>query len=210
MKTFGTRFSLTSFAKRVQRLTAEQRSAISCTGLGSLLSIPNHSLNRVFLTELMEAWDSNQRAFAVGSGEIEMSLLDVALILGIPVVGNRVGLTEEEPFSDLEKQYGAAHGRRKVAMSSLEARLDSIGEVVSDDFVRSFLLYTIGTFLCSNDGKVDSRYLFFLRDLNEVSKFAWGAAVVEDLCQWLDKRKENNVQYVGGCLIFLQVSLTSI
>jgi len=91
-------------------------------------------------------------------------------------------------------------------MSFLENRLDSIGDAVSDDFVRSFLLYTIGTFLASNDGKVDSRYLRFLGDVGEVSGFAWGAAVIDDLCQWLDKRKEQNVQYVGGCLIFLQVS----
>lgn len=139
---------------------------------------------------------------------MEMSLLDVVLILGLPVVGKRVVFTEEEPFSELEEFYGAARGKRKVAMSSLEARLDSLGEVVDDDFVRTFLLYTIGTFLSSNDGKVDSRYLSFLVDLDEASRFAWGAAVVEDLCLWLDKRKQNNVQYVGGCLIFLQVSFT--
>ncbi|KAJ1377664.1 Aminotransferase-like, plant mobile domain, partial [Sesbania bispinosa] len=203
VKSFRTRFSLTSFAKRVQRLTEEQRSAISRTGFGYLLSVPNQSLNKVFLTEVIEAWNCERRAFEVGSGEISMSLLDVALILGLPVVGNPVVL-EEEPFSDWEELYGAARGKRKVTMASLEARLDSLGEIVSDDFVRTFLLYTIGTFLSSNDGKVDSRYLSFLGNLDNVSRFSWGAAVVEDLCQWLDKRKENNVQYVGGCLIFLQ------
>ena len=97
--------------------------------------------------------------------------------------------------------------KRKVAMSFLENRLDWIGEDVSEDFVRCFLLYTIGTFLASNDGKVDSRFLRFFEDLDEVSGFAWGAAVVDDLCQWLDKRMEHNVRYVGGCLIFLQVSV---
>ncbi|XP_073225841.1 uncharacterized protein [Cicer arietinum] len=204
VKNFSTRFSLTPFAKRVQLLTAEQRLAISRTGFGNLLSIPNHTLNKVFLTEVMEAWNSDRQVFEVGSGEIAISLLDVALILGIPVVGHRVELKEEELFSDFEGQYGALPGKRKVAMATLEARLDTIGDVVSDDFVRSFLLFTIGTFLSSNDGKVDSRYLSFLGNLDGVSSFAWGAAVVEDLCQWLDKRKENSVQYVGGCLILLQ------
>jgi hypothetical protein len=207
VKNFSHRFSLTSFAKRVQSLTDEQRSAISRTGFGSLLLIPNHSLNKVFLTEVMEAWNSERHVFEIGSGEIGFSLLDAALILGIPVVGHRVELAEEQLFSELEEEYGASHAKRKVAMTTLEARLDSIGEDVSDDFVRSFLLFTIGTFLSSNDGKVDSRYLSFLGNLDDVSGFAWGAAVIEDLCQWLDKRKDNNVQYVGGCLIFLQVSL---
>ncbi|CAI8584142.1 unnamed protein product [Vicia faba] len=204
VKNFSTRFSLTPFAKRVQSLTDEQRLAISQTGFGSLLLVPNHSLNRVFLTEVMEAWNSELRVFEMGSGEIGFSLLDVALILGLPVVGHRVELSDDELFSKLEEEYGASRAKRKVAMASLEARLDSIGEVVSDDFVRSFLLFTIGTFLSSNDGKVDSRYLSFLGNLDGVSGFAWGAAVIEDLCQWLDKRKGNNVQYVGGCLIFLQ------
>ncbi|KAK7390221.1 hypothetical protein VNO78_25520 [Psophocarpus tetragonolobus] len=204
-KPFSTRFSLRSYGKRVQQLTPEQRSAVSRTGFGNLLSVPNHTLNKVFLTELMDAWRCESRAFMLPfGGEIRMTLLDAALILGLPVAGNAVNLTEEEPLSDLEVSYGATKGRRKVAMSFLENRLDSIGDVASEDFVRSFLLYTIGTFLASNDGKVDSRFLQFLVDLEEVSGFAWGGAVVEDLCQWLDKRKELNVQYVGGCLIFLQ------
>ncbi|KAI5391479.1 hypothetical protein KIW84_076338 [Lathyrus oleraceus] len=204
VKNFSTRFSLTPFAKRVQSLTDEQRLAISRMGFGSLLLVPNHSLNKVFLTEVMEAWNSELRVFEMGSGEIGFSLLDASLILGLPVVGHRVELSDDELFSELEEEYGASRAKRKVSMASLEARLDSIGEVVSDDFVRSFLLFTIGTFLSSNDGKVDSRYLSFLGNLDGVSGFAWGAAVIEDLCQWLDKRKDNNVQYVGGCLIFLQ------
>ncbi|KAG5071040.1 Protein MAIN-LIKE 2 [Glycine max] len=205
-KPFSTRFSLRSYAKRVQLLTPEQRSVVSRTGFGNLLLVPNHTLNKVFLTELMDAWSCERRAFVLRSGEeIPMTLLDAALILGLPVAGNPVNLTEEEPFSELEESYGATETKRKVAMSFLENRLDSIGEDVNEDFVRSFLLYTIGTFLASNDGKVDSRFLRFLEDLDEVSGFAWGGVVVDDLCQWLDKRKENNVQYVGGCLIFLQI-----
>jgi hypothetical protein len=206
VKNISTHFSLTAFANRVKHLTEEQRLAILRTGFGSLLSIPKQTLNKVLLTEVMEAWNSERRVFEIGSGEIGFSLLDVALILGLPVAGHRVELVEEELFSELEEEYGATRAKRKVAMATLEARLDSIGKVVSDDFVRSFLLFTIGTFLCSN-GKVDSRYLSFLGNLDGVSGFSWGAAVIEDLCQWLDKRKDNNVQYVDGCLIFLQVSL---
>ncbi|KAL2337598.1 hypothetical protein Fmac_012044 [Flemingia macrophylla] len=205
VKPFSTRFSLRTYAKRVQQLTPEQRSAISRTGFGNLLSVPNHSLNKVFLTELMDAWSRDRRAFSLRSGgEIGMTPLDVALILGLPVAGNPVSLVEDEPLSDLEELFGATEAKRKVAMSFLENRLDLIGDVASDDFLRSFLLYTIGTFLSSNDGKVDSRFLRFLEDLTEVSGFAWGGAVLDDLWYWLDKRKEHNVQYVGGCLIFLQ------
>lgn len=205
VRNFRTRFSLTSYAKRVQQLTEEQKSAIGKTGFGNLLLVPNHSLSKVLLTELMDTWSCEKQAFVFDWGEIGMTPLDVALILGLRVVGNPVVLEEELPFSDLEEEYGATKGKRKVAMGCLETMLDSLGESVSEDFIRTFLLYTIGTFFSSN-GKVDSRYLLFLRNLGDVCQFAWGAAVIEDLSQWLDKRKENNVQYVGGCLIFLQVS----
>ncbi|KAE9603176.1 hypothetical protein Lal_00018684 [Lupinus albus] len=205
VKNFSTKFSLTTYNKRVQKLTEEQKTAISKAGFGKLLLVPNNSIRKDLLTDLMETWCCEKQAFMVASHEIRFTLLDVALILGLPVTGKSVLFKDEEPpFSDLEELYGATRGTRKVAMASLKARLDSIGEDVSEDFVRTFLLYTLGSFLSSNDTKVDSRYLCFLRNLDDISKFSWGASVIEDLSQWLDKRKKNNVQYVGGCLIFLQ------
>lgn len=195
--------------KRVQQLTEEQRSVITKVGFGSVLLVPNHTLSKNLLAELMERWDCEKQAFVFHLGEISMTLLDVALILGLRVVGNPVVLKDDEPFSDLEEEYGATTLKRKVTIASLESRLDSLGDSVSDDFIRAFLLYTLGTLLFPNSiGKVDSRYLSFLRNLDDVCQFAWGAAVIEDLSQWLGKRKENNVQYVGGCLMFLQVSVS--
>lgn len=138
-----------------------------------------------------------------------MSHIDAALILGLRVVGNPVILNDDIPFSELEEQYGATmyKNKRNVTVASLESKLDSLGNSTCDDFVRAFLLYTLGAFLFPNsNGKVDSRYLSFLQNLDNVCKFAWGAAVIEHLAQWLDRRKEDNVRYVAGCLWFLQVS----
>ncbi|CAL0306300.1 unnamed protein product [Lupinus luteus] len=205
VKNVSTKFSLTTYNKRVQKLTEEQKTAILKAGFGKLLVVPNNSIRKDLLTDLMDTWCCEKQAFMVASREIGFTLLDVALILGLPVTGKSVLFKDEEPpFSDLEELYGATKGSRKIAMTSLKARLDSIGEDVSVDFVRTFLLYTLGSFLSNNDAKVDSRYLCFLRNLDDISQFAWGASVIEDLSQWLDKRKKNNIQYVGGCLIFLQ------
>ncbi|KAI4356145.1 hypothetical protein L6164_000191 [Bauhinia variegata] len=205
VRSLSTRFSLTSYVKRVQQLTDEQRSVITKMGFGNLLSVSNHSLSKNLLAELMERWSCEKQAFIFDSGDISLELLDVALILGLRVLGNPVLLKDDEPFSDLEEEYGATILKRKVTVASLESRLDSLGETVSEDFIRAFLLYTLGSFLFPNSsGKVDTRYLSYLKNLDDVCQYAWGAAVIEDLSQWLSKRKENNVQYVGGCLIFLQ------
>ncbi|GLT69177.1 hypothetical protein SLA2020_413500 [Shorea laevis] len=132
--------------------------------------------------------------------------MDVALILGLRVVGKPVVLRDDEPFTDIEKEYGAVLWKRKITVASLQSRLDALGGVVNDDFVRAFILFTFGTFLFPNaNGKVNSRYLSFLKNLDDFCHYAWGAAVVDDIVNWLNKRKETNIQYVGGCLIFLQI-----
>ena len=204
---FSTRFSLPSFVRRVEKLTDDQRTAIKKTGFGHLLEMPTQTLNKNLLVELMERWSCEKHAFILLPGEIVITLMDVALILGLPVKGDSVVLKEDEPFSDLEKEYGATISNRKITVSSIENKLESIGEIANDDFVRAFLLFTFGTFLFPTaNGKVDSRYLSLLKDLDNVHQMAWGAAVLEDIIKWLSKRKEMNVQYVGSCLIFLQVS----
>ncbi|XP_070049113.1 protein MAIN-LIKE 1-like [Nicotiana tomentosiformis] len=209
VRNFSTRFSLPSFIKRVNKLTGSQKDAISRTGFGSLLLIPDQMLSKNLLVELMERWDYEKRAFVLSPGEITISLLDVALILGLRVTGNPVVLLADTPFLDLERGYGVALWNRKITVASLEQRLDSLAETNNDDFVRTFLLFMFGTFLFpSTSGKVDSRYLYLLENLDKVSKFAWGAAVLADVFHWLYRRKKEKVQYVGGCLIFLQLCLT--
>ncbi|XP_057971276.1 protein MAIN-LIKE 1-like [Malania oleifera] len=203
---FSTRFSLPSFFKRVEKLTDDQRIAIQRIGFGNLLLIPNLTVSKKLLVELMERWNCKKHAFILSPGEITITLLDVALILGIRVIGEPVVLKDDEPFSELEREYGAVIWKRKVTVASIESRLESFSGVASDDFVRTFLLFMFGTFLFPNaSGKIESRYLSFLKDLGTVHQYAWGAAVVEDLFKWLCKRKEMNVQYVGGCLILLQI-----
>ncbi|XWS13054.1 hypothetical protein CRYUN_Cryun36dG0004400 [Craigia yunnanensis] len=204
---FSTRFSLSSFVKRVEKLTDDQRNAIKKVGFGNLLLIPNQMLSKNLLVELMERWDSEKCGFMLLPGMIKITLMDVALILGIRVIGDPILLREDESFSDLESDYGAALWKRKITVASLESRLDSLGEVANEDFVRTFILFTFGILLFPNaNGKVDSRYLSFLKNLDDIGQFAWGAAVLEDVFMWLNKRKESNVQYVGGCLILLQIT----
>ncbi|CAN1134173.1 Protein MAIN-LIKE 1 [Linum perenne] len=203
---FSTKFSLPTFVKRVEKLTDEQRNAIKRTGFGNLLLFPSHMLSKNLLSELMDKWDYDKLGFEIGSRIVPITLMDVALILGLPVVGEPVILKEDEEFTDLEVEFGAAVSKRQIGISSIKKRLDSLGETCNDDFVRTFLLFTMGTLLFPNSSdKVDSRYLSLLRNVDDVSHFAWGVAVLDEILTWLKKRKESSIQYIGGCLIFLQI-----
>lgn len=206
-ESFSTRFSFPSFLKQVERLTDDQRTAIEKTGFGNLLRIPNQTLNKNLLAELMRRWSTVKHAFILPPGEIRINVMDVALILGLRVVGAPVILDGDRPFIHLQREYGAETWNQKITVASLKSRLNSLGEICNDDFVRTFLLYAFGTFLFPNaNGKVDSRFLYFMKDTDGICEFAWGAAVLEDVLMWLDRRKEMTVQYVGSCLAFLQVS----
>ncbi|KAK4776399.1 hypothetical protein SAY86_005087 [Trapa natans] len=203
---YSTKFSSPKFVKRVEALTDEQRKVIEKTGLGNLLLIPNQTMNRKLLLELMDKWSSARQAFIIPQGELTLTPLDVALIMGLRVKGDPVLLKDDEPFSDLEEEFGATPEKRKIPINFLESKLDSLGGVVNHDFLRTFLLFTFGVFLFpESSGNVDSRYLSFLRNPYDACKYAWGSAVLDEILMWLNKRKDSSTQSVGGCLTFLQI-----
>nr|GME08687.1 serine/threonine-protein phosphatase 7 long form homolog isoform X3 [Ipomoea batatas] len=179
---FSTRFSLPSFVKRVKKLTEAQKEAVRRAGFGNLLLIPNQMLCKNLLVELMERWNCDKSSFVLPHGEITISLMDVVLILGLRVTGNPVSIGDNTPFLNLERGYGAVLWNRKITVASVEERLESLGETDDDDFLRLFLLYMFGTLLFpTTNGKIDSRYVYLLRDVDNVDQFAWGAAVLEDI-----------------------------
>lgn len=204
---YSTKFSSPKFVKRVEALTDEQRNMIEKTGFGNLLLIPNQTMNRKLLLELMDKWSSERQAFILLQGELTITSVDVALIMGLRVKGVPVLLKDDEPFSDLEQEFGATPEKRKISVYSIESRLESLGGVANDDFLRTFLLFTFGIFLFpDSSGNVDSRYVSFLRSPDDICKYAWGSAVLDEILMWLSKRKDLNTQSIGGCLTFLQVN----
>ncbi|XP_019052669.1 PREDICTED: serine/threonine-protein phosphatase 7 long form homolog isoform X4 [Nelumbo nucifera] len=201
----STKFTVSSFVKRVEKLSDNQRNAIKRMGFSHLLVMPNQNLSKTLLAELIERWNCEKKAFELPPGEIKATLMDIALILGIRVTGEPVVLTDE-PFSELEKVYGSSSQNRQITVASLERRLQSLSMVTNEEFIRTFILFIFGALLFPNaDGTIDSRYLYFLKDLDKVPHFAWGEAVLRDLYFWLDRRKRETVEYMGSCLIFLQI-----
>ncbi|KAJ4978186.1 hypothetical protein NE237_008966 [Protea cynaroides] len=206
VENINTRFPVSTFVRQVEKLSDEQKNAIKKTGFGHLLIMPNQKLSKTLLAELMDRWSCEKKAFVLPPGDIRISLMDVALILGLRVMGDPVVLRNEEPFSHLEREYGAAPGKREISIAAIKKRLKFFKTMVNDNFIRTFLLFTFGVLLFPNANRtVDSRYLSFLEDLDKLMRYAWGAAVHENLHLWLDRRKKQRIEYVGGCLIFIQM-----
>ncbi|CAO2839167.1 unnamed protein product [Amaranthus hypochondriacus] len=203
---FTTKFSMSSFVKKVEELTHDQRTALEKVGFGYLIRIHHHTLRKNLLVEWMERWDSDKRVFVLNERELTITSVEAALILGLRAAGKPVILHEDDQLSKLEEEYGATQSNRKISISAIERRLQSLGDLHNEDFVRTFLLFIFGTLLFpSSSAKVDSRYLSLLKDLDRICEYAWGVAVVEDLFNWLSKRKEEQTKSIEGCLILLQI-----
>ncbi|KAL4572499.1 hypothetical protein LXL04_019278 [Taraxacum kok-saghyz] len=203
---FPTKFSIQSFLKQVKELKEPQRNSITQTGFGHLLHIPPHTLRRSQLLQLKETWNIERQSFIFPPGDITITLLDVVLILGLRVIGKPVVLKQDTPLTNLEQEFGASNENRFISVETLKKRLESCGERADSSFVRVFLLYCFGTLLFpSSNGKVDSRYLLLLEDLDHVSSYSWGAAVREDLHESLTLWKSKKTSNVTGCLILLQI-----
>ncbi|KAH9619097.1 hypothetical protein KSS87_005792, partial [Heliosperma pusillum] len=104
---FTTKFSMSSFIKKVEDLTPQQRTAIENVGFGKLLRVPHHTLRKNLLVEWMERWDSEKRTFLLLDRELTITPLDATLILGLRGAGKPITLSVVEPFSELEEEYGA-------------------------------------------------------------------------------------------------------
>ncbi|KAK9090272.1 hypothetical protein Sjap_023449 [Stephania japonica] len=176
-------------------------------GFGSVLLVPDQTLNKNLLEELMDRWSCERKGFELPLGLVKVTMMDVALVLGLRVTGESVVLEGDVPFLGIEKFYGSSVEKRMISIASLEKRLKSLDLAVNEDFIRTFLLFTFGTFLFPNAyGTVDSRFLLYMKDLDKVPLLAWGRAVLQDLIKWMDRRKEDeNEKYMGSCLILLQV-----
>ncbi|KAL5710032.1 hypothetical protein ACHQM5_020645 [Ranunculus cassubicifolius] len=215
--TYNTRFPMSYFFKLVDKLSENQRNIIMKTGFGYLLEMHSQTLSKSLILELMERWHCEKKAFELPPGDVKIKLIDVALILGLRVTGERVVLKKNFPRSTLEDEYGATITERSISVLDLEKRLKSFKPAASEDFVadkkraedfvRSFLLFTFGAFLFPNDcGTVDSRYLYFLEDVDKIPQFSWGKVLREQLYEWMSKfKKDKDLRYMGGCLIFLQL-----
>ncbi|KAK1434599.1 hypothetical protein QVD17_00347 [Tagetes erecta] len=206
MAAFTTKFSLPSFLEQVKKLTDSQKDLIKRTGFGNLLLIPNQVIRRSHLIKLMEKWSCEKQAFIFPPGELKITLLDVSLILGLRVIGQPVVLKEDAPLTSLEQELGASALNRTISVKLLKATLESMGERDDEFFMQVFLLYCFGTLLFPRaNGKVDSRYLHLLQDVDSLSSFAWGDVVLEDLHNSLSQRKSKKTSNIGGCIILLQI-----
>jgi hypothetical protein len=193
--------------KLYKDLTEPQRRKIRSIGFGGLLKIGSQTLPVGFADWLMgECYDDDSSELVLpGRGRIAVNAHSVCDALGLPKNGDEVKYEiDVNAINFIHGEYGIDEGIAPSIDSILE-RLKR-NRTANDDFLRSWLMIAISTFLCPPTGTtISPRCYPAIVDLSKVKKLNWCQFVVDQLkvaASKIGKRKS-----FKGCLLVLVVSL---
>jgi len=184
-------------------------------GFGHLLTFTHTKINHHLVTALVERWRTETHTLYLLLGEVTMTLEDLALQLGLPIEGEVVsGLTSGDMVTACGHLLGVIPSQNVVLGNTIKLSwLNNTFQQLSDDamddvvtqYARENILTLIGSLLMSDtsSSRVHLMYLLLLNDLNNVSSYSWGLAVLASLYHALDHGIDFNQENIGGCMLLL-------
>ncbi|XP_057426307.1 serine/threonine-protein phosphatase 7 long form homolog [Lotus japonicus] len=138
-------------------------------------------LDKVLISTMVERWRPETHTFHMPFGECTITLQDVALHLGLPLMG--------------------------MLSPELLGVIGGVGPIEIMYVARANMLRLIDTFLlCDHTGShVPLRYLILLRDFEETAKYSWGSAVLTLLYHELCYATGVERTEIDGCAYLIQL-----
>ncbi|XP_027905255.1 protein MAIN-LIKE 1-like isoform X2 [Vigna unguiculata] len=202
--------------KHVDFLDPRVRNLIDIAGFGHVLTLTNIDINHHLITALVERWRTETHTFHLPHGESTVTLEDVALQFGLPIDGEPVtGVSSGNLVPLCETLLGSipppdvVRGNT-IKLSWLNNNFQQLPAYATDDVVaqyaRAHIFTLIGSLLMpdTSASRVHLMYLLLLADLNKVSNYSWGSAVLACLYRALDRGIDFNQDNIGGCMLLLQ------
>ncbi|XP_012573198.1 serine/threonine-protein phosphatase 7 long form homolog [Cicer arietinum] len=165
---------------------------------------------------MVERWRPETHTFHLPIGECTITLEDVYYILGLNVSGLPVSGSNFVQVKQICQDYlgvippdGATKGN-SIKLKWLKDTFDDVGENASElekqASCRAYILRMIGGLLMpdKSNNRVHLKYLSLLGDLNKVSQYSWGSAVLATLYRELCLATKPGVISMGGCALLLQ------
>ncbi|KAF8390968.1 hypothetical protein HHK36_023268 [Tetracentron sinense] len=198
------RCSPSAFYNVAKEFSIEQKDAISSIGLGSLLHIHGKiHLRRHIIDFVVEHYSPNSGAVMVDNTTVPISLTDMVLCFGLPVVGSRIVLEgNDDSIRELRDLYEVKGGY--IYKGTLEKMLKA-GDS-GETFQRNFILFALCTLFFPHAKQyVSEKYLYALVEMKTVKKIAWGEFSYSTLVEAICRVKHGKVANVGGFVVFLQI-----
>ncbi|KAG5548714.1 hypothetical protein RHGRI_014164 [Rhododendron griersonianum] len=190
-------------------------------GFGGILEMPFLTLDRAFITALIERWRPETHTFHLHSGESTVTLQDVEIITGLAVDGRPV--TGDTRFDQKKKKElcerllgldppGEVMSGFKVSLKWLRDNFNGKVEEEDDEVTvlrkaRGYILQLIGGIVLPDQSSshVHLCFLSLFDDLQLAGTYSWGSACLGTLYHYLDFGSTIGSKDLGGMFILLQV-----
>ncbi|KAF5741022.1 Cysteine proteinases superfamily protein putative isoform 3 [Tripterygium wilfordii] len=186
-----------------------KRKDIEDIGLGCLIEMNGFVLHRGLVNALFGRFDPKNMVLRVHGLELNVSAKDVEHVLGLKDRGLDIKkLCSLDAQSDLQQCRADLGFERtgEIFAGYLEERITSLPAGLKHK--AAFLLYALLVFLRPETGmKVSDLMIRFLPHIGRLKKFNWASYVLDGIVEWAEKVAEKPRGYIGGCGLFLMVSL---
>ncbi|PUZ52545.1 hypothetical protein GQ55_6G279100 [Panicum hallii var. hallii] len=124
----------------------DQKDAITAAGFGSLLKLKELEIRRDLCKDIAGCFDLETEEFIINGKRLKLSMKDVQHILGLPSQGDKIKEPPQKHVPCLFQKY-TWKDDTKISSKSLREFFNK-NSSYGDDFIRIFVLYTIGFYLC--------------------------------------------------------------
>ncbi|XBH74137.1 hypothetical protein VPH35_101145 [Triticum aestivum] len=182
--------------------------------------------NAAALTALIDHWRPETHTFHLRTGEMTVTLQDIAMITGLPIDGNPlcmntdsdgwraqmqalIGMVPPEPrepeAEDKKKERVAAGATFTWISSNFSHCPDDANEDMVKTYARVYMWYVISRTMFA-DGTGKNAPWMWLKALTVFdSKWSWGSATLAYLYRQLDEASCRHTGGIGGCLLALSI-----
>jgi hypothetical protein len=188
----------------IDNLSQSRKDAIQSIAFGSLLKYKNLQIERSLCKAIADTFDATAQEFSIDGKKVKMTIDEVDQILGLPAIGPEIYDLPKRKVPELFQKY-KWNNDTSIKLASLKEDLISTDDY-GDDFIRIFLLYTIGIYLCpTTQSNVKSDYMALVENVQEIHNLNWSSLVLNNLMYQIKQCKEKKSQYLQGNLYLLQV-----
>ena len=121
-------------------------------------------------------WDTVCTFHFLGIGEVMLTPYDFSVIIGLRLGGERIRINDFLTPKEIKSLLGVVPSKmrsKNVPLMWLYENIESCKTMAMGTCM--FMLLFIGTFLCPDlGGAVNLRYLWSLRDIDQIKNYDWG------------------------------------
>ncbi|KAE8789560.1 hypothetical protein D1007_36204 [Hordeum vulgare] len=170
--------SLMQYEKFIKELNPRQLTYIHLIRQGELLKTRGMRMRRLSCPTIAYSYDAEQDAFIIHEGPCRITLKDVEHITGVPCMGKNHVSSNHNDNLELWKELKDPNDT-KVTLKGLLANMKGDNK---PNFVRPFVLYTIGKYVCPTTQEyVDNTYLGIVRNVETIKSTNFGQLTLDHL-----------------------------